>query len=192
MRGSVLRIVALGLVAALALGAGGCAKKKKPSVQKPDPVATALQAPGVRTVIIPKQRNTELTIAVPPCSAAQVDQESTEVPPGSNQVVVPKDSLSESVAVQPCTEPAGQGSKAPGTVILTPGGAGGGQAGKLQLVLPNDSKLTTVIVPPCTKASGGSSQSGGSSTALPSTGDKESVTAPPCTIPAQPAASGGA
>jgi hypothetical protein len=181
-----VRAMALGLVAVLALGVSACGSKKK-AAAAPDPVAMALQTPGVRTVVIPKQRNGDLTIAVPPCSAAQVDQENTEVPPGSNEVVIPKESLAQTVAIQPCLQPSGQGSQSGGTVFITPGGATGGQGGQQQqqLVLPNDSKLKTVIVPPCTTGQSQSPQSSssGNSVALPSTGDQESVTAPPCTVP---------
>lgn len=188
----LVRAMALGLLALLVLGVGACGKKKS-SGGAPDPVAMALQTPGVRTVVIPKQRNGDLTIAVPPCSAAQVDQENTEVPPGSNEVVIPRESLAQTVAIQPCLQPSGQGSQSGGTVFITPGGASGGQAGQQQqqLVLPNDSKLKTVIVPPCTTGQTQSPQasSGGNSVTLPSTGD-ESVTAPPCTIPQSAVSSG--
>jgi hypothetical protein len=182
--GQLRTLAAIAVLAALGAGLTGCGSKKKKA--KTDPVATALQAPGVRTVVIPKQRR-ELTIAVPPCSAAQVDQENTEVPPGSSEIVIPKESLAERVAIQPCTSTGGQPSQSAGTVLVTPGGATGGQQSQQsqsnQLVLPDDSNLTTVIVPPCTKGQGGGGQQQGASVALPATGDKESVTAPPCTVP---------
>jgi hypothetical protein len=187
-----VRVIAAVVVLALAVGLGACGSKKKKAAAQTDPVAMALQAPGVRTVVIPKQRR-QLTIAVPPCSAANVDQESTKIPPGSNEVVIPEDSPAERVAIQPCTATAQQASQTAGTVLVTPGGATAGakQAGgqsqqQNQLVLPNDSNLKTVIVPPCTKPSGGAGQSGQSSgTALPAVGDEETVTAPPCTASQQ-------
>lgn len=190
---SVSRAIVLALVAMLAVGVTACGKKKEQAAAT-DPVATALQAPGVRTVVIPKQRSGDLTIAVPPCSAAQVDQENTKVPPGSNQLAIPKDSLAQSVAIQPCTSPqSGQPSQTAGTIIVSPGGASGGATGQHQnqLVLPNDSNLKLVIVPPCTQGGGQSptTSSGGNSVAIPSTGDKQSITAPPCTIQQAPGAS---
>src|SRR6266513_1520877 len=118
------------LVAALAIGLGACGSKKSASTQPADPVSMALQAPGVRTVVIPKQR-APLTIVVPPCSAAQLKQESTRTPPGSNQIVVPSSALDQTVAIQPCIQGAknAQGSN---TVLLGPGGSGSSVASKGQ------------------------------------------------------------
>src|SRR4051794_20006138 len=91
----------------LALGVSACGGSSSSSSggggAVADPVAQALQAPGVRTVVVPKQRG-DLTIVVPPCNATQVDQESTAIPPGSNQILVPKDTLAQTIAVQPCVE----------------------------------------------------------------------------------------
>ena len=120
-----------------------------------DPVAQALMAPGVRTVVVPKQRG-DLTIVVPPCNATQVDQESTDIPPGSNQILVPKDTLAQTIAVQPCVE--GMKQTGQGTILMTPGGAGQsaaqqtsqGQAQQQnQLIIPDNSDLERVIVPAC-------------------------------------------
>ena len=131
----------------------------------------ALMAPGVRTVVVPKQRG-DLTIVVPPCNATQVDQESTEIPPGSNQIIVPEDTLAQTVAIQPCLE--GQKQTGQGTILMTPGGAGQaaqqqtqqGQAQQQnQLVIPDNSDLQRVIVPACqvimSSSSSSSSSSGG-------------------------------
>src|SRR4029453_11257286 len=65
-----------------------------------DAVSTALQMPGVRTVVVPKQHN-DLTVMVPPCSVAAVSQTGASgPPPGSNTVVVPKGTLTQTVAIQ--------------------------------------------------------------------------------------------
>src|SRR6187549_1100544 len=90
------RVVAFGFAALLAAGISACGGSSSSSSSSggavADPVAQALMAPGVRTVVVPKQRG-DLTIVVPPCNASQVDQESTDIPPGSNQILVPKDTL---------------------------------------------------------------------------------------------------
>src|SRR3569833_3762497 len=92
---------ALGTTAVIALGGCGSASKSSGAATPPDPVQMALAAPGGRTVLVPEQRG-DLTSVVPPCASAKVDQESSVIPPGSNQVVVPKASLAQTVAVQPC------------------------------------------------------------------------------------------
>jgi len=169
----------------------------------PDPTAMALMAPGVRTVIVPKQGKS-LTIIVPPCSSAEIDQDTTDAPPGSNQVVVPKSALDQTVAVQPCI----QGGKTAGrssSVLLSPGGSEspqgvGQQTGNQrqnQLLLPKGSNITRIIVPPCVvqTGSGGSSGSAdtgaGSNTALPAERSKSSLVAPPCRVSATSSSSGG-
>src|SRR3954471_8969334 len=140
---------------ALALILSACGSSSSTKPKPADPVSMALQAPGVRTVVIPKQ-TTDLTIVVPPCSAAEVKQETTKAPPGSNQIVVPKSALDQTVAVQPCVS----GEKSSGkssTVLLSPGGGGSPQnpgqqqsgTPQNQLLLPRKSNLTRVIVPPC-------------------------------------------
>src|SRR3954468_21218007 len=113
-RRAALALVPLGLAATLA--ACGSSSQQQ---QQQDPVSMAMQTPGVRMLVIPKQRH-DLTVAVPPCSQAQaaVSQHSTQIPPGSNQIVVPKGALTQSVAVQPCTPP-GQASS---------GGSSGGSS----------------------------------------------------------------
>src|SRR3954454_13447249 len=100
------RGIVIGAVAAL--GVTGCGGKKKQ--QQQDPVSMAMQTPGIRMLVIPKQ-NHDLTVAIPPCSQAQaaVEQTPAQIPPGSNQIVVPKGALTQSVAVQPC-QPSGQSS----------------------------------------------------------------------------------
>src|SRR5919199_832234 len=110
------------MVAAAALGVSACGGSKKQMQAPLDPVAMALQAPGVRTVVIPKQSNA-LTLVVPPCSAAELRQETTKVPPGSNQVVVPKSALDQTVAIQPCVK-GGKSSGKGNSVLLSPGGSG--------------------------------------------------------------------
>ncbi|MDQ3676046.1 MAG: hypothetical protein M3401_04455, partial [Actinomycetota bacterium] len=143
-----LRLGVFLLVGVLALGTAACGKKKK---KMKDPVATVMETPGVRTVSIPRQR-TDVTIIVPPCTAAQVQQaDADRKPPGSNEVVVPKSSLTQTVAVPPCPEKPMAG--AANTVLVTPGGAGSAKQKtppQDQLVLPENSDATTIIVPPCT------------------------------------------
>src|SRR4051812_11609147 len=110
--------IAIG-VAAAAVGATGCGSKKQQAQQ--DPVSMAMQTPGIRMLVIPKQRH-DLTVAIPPCAQAQaaVEQASAQIPPGSNQIVVPRGALTQSVAVQPCA-PSGQSSGGSSS-----GGASGG------------------------------------------------------------------
>lgn len=180
IRRNVLGLAAAGM-AAIGLGAcggGGSAMQMPPP---PDPVTMALQAPGVRTVVVPRQSD-DLTVVVPPCGLSQLDQETTETPPGSNKVVVPKSSLDQTIAVQPCmqgVQNVGQAS----TVLLSPGSSqspGGQQSGQTQnqLLLPEDSNIERLIVPPCLvimASSSSSSSSGGqpgaTDQALPSSGD---------------------
>src|SRR3954466_13039803 len=99
-------------VVAASVGATGCGSKQQ---QQQDPVTMAMQTPGIRMLVIPKQRH-DLTVAIPPCSQAQATsaQTTTQIPPGSNQIVVPKGALTQSVAVQPCTPP-GQASSSGGS-----------------------------------------------------------------------------
>jgi len=185
-------VLVVGGLAALSLSA--CGGGSKGQMQPPpDPTAMALQAPGVRTVVVPRQSN-DLTVIVPPCSAAEIDQDTTDAPPGSNQVVVPRGALDQTVAVQPCI----QGAKTAGrasTVLLSPGGVespqgGGQQSGgqpQNQLLLPRRSNISRIIVPPCVVSMGSSGSGptgGGTNTALPATGNKTSVVAPPCRIQA--------
>lgn len=172
------------LLTALGMSAcgGSSSKKKAPS----DPVTMALSAPGVRTVVVPKQ-SAALTVVVPPCSLAKTKQETTRIPPGSNQVVVPRSALDQTVAIQPCMQ--GQKTKGASTVLLSPGGAGSPASQKTkppnQLILPRNSNVSRLIVPPClvlmsSSSSGG--QSGGPNTVLPGARGKRAVTAPPCTV----------
>src|SRR5919107_3393186 len=159
-------------LAALGLTACGSSSSSKSSAS--DPVASALSSPGVRVVLIPEQRN-DLTIIVPPCSEAQTVQSgTTKAPPGSNEIVVPKGSLTEAIAVQACQQ-GGQstGSSSGGssgnvppppsnTILVTPGGAGAQQVGaqggsssssgpqQQNQVVPSNANVNTIIVPPCT------------------------------------------
>ncbi len=204
-----VRVATLGVVALLALGLGACGGSKKKSKAPPtvDPVAMALSAPGVRTVVIPRQRE-ELTIAVPPCGSAQVSQETTETPPGSSQIVIPKGSLAQSVAVQPCIKGQAQQTTGAGTVLISPGGAATGQSetqlqtgaqGQNQLVIPENSDLRRIIVPPCLvtiSSSTSASTSGTAGTtsntlALPATSGNRVVTAPPCSVHASSSSASG-
>jgi hypothetical protein len=153
----------------------------------PDPVTMALTAPGVRTVVIPKQ-SAALTVVVPPCGLAKTRQETTRTPPGSNQVVVPKSALDQTVAIQPCM----QGAKSTGasTVLLSPGGNASAPSQKTkppnQLILPRNSHVTKLIVPPClvvtSSSSSGGGPSGGPNAVLPGARAGGAVTAPPCTV----------
>src|SRR4051794_3942864 len=104
-RGVTRAIVAAGGAAALALGLTACGgSSSSSSSSSSDPVANALSSPGVRVVLVPQQKN-DLTIVVPPCSEAQTVQSGTKkLPPGSNQVIIPKGSLTEAIAVQACPQ----------------------------------------------------------------------------------------
>ncbi len=204
-----VRVGTLGVVLLLALGVGACGGGSKKSKAPPtvDPVAMALTAPGVRTVVIPEQSE-ELTIAVPPCGSGQVSQETTETPPGSSEIVVPEGSLAQTVAVQPCIKGQTQQSSGAGTVLISPGGAATGQSetqlqsgaqGQNQLVIPQDSDLRRIIVPPClvtisSSSSSSSSSAGGATSntlALPATSGNGVVTAPPCSVDASSSSSSG-
>src|SRR3954468_21518107 len=105
-------------LAATALSVAACGSSSSQQGQQ-GPVTMAMQTPGIRMLVIPKQRH-DLTVAIPPCSQAQAaaSQSSPQIPPGSNQIVVPKGALTQSVAVQPCTPP-GQASS---------GGSSGGSS----------------------------------------------------------------
>ncbi|MGI8660387.1 MAG: hypothetical protein ACR2LH_05045 [Thermoleophilaceae bacterium] len=146
----------------------------------------------MRTVVIPKQSD-DLTIVVPPCGLARSEQETTQTPPGSNQVVVSASALEQTVAIAPCL----QGAKSEGkssTILLGPGGSGSGASKKSpppnSLILPENANLSKLIVPPClvlTSSSGSSSggPSGGANTVVPAARgktSKTSVTAPPCAV----------
>ena len=185
------------LIVVLALGMSACGGSKSKKAQPLDPVTTALQAPGTRTVVIPKQTNA-LTIVVPPCGSAELKQETTKTPPGSNQIVVPESSLDQTVAVQPCMQGA-KNAQGQNTVLLGPGGTGSptqeqSSQPQNQLILPKRSKLTKVLVPPCivTSSSSGSSSgsSGGSNPVLPAARGKTTVTAPPCKVAMTSSSSG--
>jgi hypothetical protein len=195
-------------VLTIGLGACGGSSSSSSSSSSGDPVSTALQTPGVRQVVIPAQR-ADLTIVIPTCDQAETVQTGdTKPPPGSNRIVVPKGTQTETIAVQPCqggggASSAGTSPPAPpsSTILMTPGGAGtsqqssgsqsssssSGSSQPNQLVLPNNSSVTTLIVPPCTQASGDASQNKNRSLALPGKGT--SVTAPPCTVPQQSSSS---
>src|SRR4051794_41520813 len=96
-------------LAATALSVAACGSSSSQQAQQ-DPVTMAMQTPGIRMLVIPKQKH-DLTVAIPPCSQAQATtaQGSTAIPPGSNQIVVPSGALTQNVAVQPCS-PSGQAS----------------------------------------------------------------------------------
>ena len=184
---SGLRLGALLLAGVLAFVGVGCGSKKQTAME--DPVATAMKTPGVRTVVIPKQRNA-VTVVVTSCTAAGVQQSGAKrKPPGSNEIIVPRGTLTQTVAVPPCPEKPTQA--VANTVLVTPGGAGSAQqAGSMpqnQLVLPSNSNVTTIVVPPCTTSSGGSStsssQGGTKSQAFRAPSKQKSVTAPSCTAP---------
>lgn len=206
--GTTVRVIALCAVVILALGAcGGGGKKKSKAPPTVDPVAMALSAPGVRTVVIPEQSE-ELTIAVPPCGSGQVSQETTETPPGSSRIVIPEGSLAQTVAVQPCIKGQPAPTSGAGTVLISPGGAATGQSetqlqtgaqGQNQLVIPQNSDLRRIIVPPClveisSSASSSSGAEGGTTSntlALPATSGNRVVTAPPCSVHASSSSASG-
>ena len=178
MVGNALRLGVFLLIGVLALGTAGCSKKKK---KMKDPVATVMETPGVRTVVIPTQRN-DVTVIVPPCTAAAVQQSTAKrKPPGSNEILVPKGGLTQTVAVPPCPPMPTQGPA--NTVLVTPGGSGAAQQEtppQDQLVLPDNSDATTITIPPCTT---GAKPTKKRTLAFPATTKKKSVTAPPCTAP---------
>jgi hypothetical protein len=174
----------VGALGISACGGGSTAMPKPPT----DPVATALMAPGVRTVVIPKQ-SAALTIVVPPCGLAKTQQQTTRTPPGSNQVVVPQSALDQTIAIQPCMQGAEKSAGGSSTVLLSPGGTGSAASQESpppnQLLLPKNSNVTKLIVPPClvlmsSSSSGG--QSGGPNAVLPGARRQGAVTAPPCTV----------
>jgi hypothetical protein len=194
-------------VVALATGVLGCGSK---SSSQQDAVSMALQTPGVRTIVVSKQRN-DLKVVIPPCSEAQTVQPgATQPPPGSNQLVVPSGALTQTVAVQPCAAQSGSsggssgssssGSSTPppsSTILVTPGGqqgssSSGGQSGgqsqsspQNQLVLPNNSGVATLIVPPCSQSSGGGGSSGGGSSSGGSGGSTSSGASTNLAVPAR-------
>src|SRR4051812_49440244 len=123
----------MGAVCALAVGLAACggSSSSSSSSSSGDPVSTALQTPGVRQVVIPRQRQ-DLTVVIPTCDQAEtVRTGSTKIPPGSNKVIVPRSAQTETIAVQPCQGggggSSGAGSTPPSppsnTILLTPGGA---------------------------------------------------------------------
>src|SRR4051812_48815605 len=211
--GTVIRGAgSMGVACALAVGPGACggSSSSSSSSSSGDPVSTALQTPGVRQVVIPAQR-ADLTIIIPTCDQAEtVRTGDTKPPPGSNRIIVPQGTQTETIAVQPCQGGGGSsggGSSPPAppssTILMTPGGAGtsqqssgsqsssssssSGSSQPNQLVLPNNSSVKTLIVPPCTQASSDQNQAPNKSLALPGKGT--SVTAPPCTVPQQSSSS---
>src|SRR3954469_22977046 len=179
------RGIVIGVVAAL--GVTGCGGKKKQ--QQQDPVSMAMQTPGIRMLVIPKQSH-DLTVAIPPYSQAQaaVEQAPAQIPPGSNQIVVPKGALTQSVAVQPC-QPSGQASSG--------GSSSGGSSGGTSTPPPPPS--STILVTPGGVSSSSQAQSGSSGgssgggqqlnqVVLPNDSDVRTVIVPPC-VPTQSASS---
>lgn len=180
-----LRLCAVLLIGVLALTGSGCGGKKKKKAE--DPVATAAQDPGVRKVVIPKQRN-DVRVVVTPCSVAAVQQAGAKrKPPGSNEIIVPKGTLTQTVGVPPCPEKPMEA--AANTILMTPGGAGvqGGGPSEMpqnELVLPTNSNVRTVIIPPCTMMPEGGEKKKPKTLALPAIKtDQKTVTAPPCVAP---------
>ena len=181
MSRGVLRCSVLVIVGLLALAPAGCGGKKK---KKKDPVATAVMEMGVRTLVIPRQRN-DVTIIVPPCTAAAAQQGSvSRKPPGSNEIIVPRSTLRQTVAVPPC--PMEPMEAAANTVLVSPGGTGptgeeqAASPPMNQLVLPSNSNIETVILPPCTMATSGGKPKP-KSLAFPAGSEKkQTVTAPAC------------
>lgn len=181
-----VRVGALILIGLLALTAAGCGGKKK---KAEDPVATAAAEPGVRKVVIPKQGNA-VSVVVPPCTAAAVEQAGTKrKPPGSNEIIIPPGTLTQTVGVPPCPAKPPEGGAVANTILMTPGGAGaqGGEPPEMpqnEVVLPTNSNVRTIIVPPCTMQTGSKSEKKKpKSLAVPATSTRRTVTAPPCTAP---------
>ncbi|MDQ3936937.1 MAG: hypothetical protein M3340_20160 [Actinomycetota bacterium] len=206
----------------LALGAGACGGEEKTASSMTDPVTMALQTPGVRTVQIAQQKQ-DLEIIVPPCprpgeeqqrnpqSEQDVQTQRVTPPEGSNRIIVPKETLTQTIAVQPCqpdpheesssSSSSSSSSAAVGqtvsTILLTPGGlspqgsnvqeSSGNTA--QQLVLPSNANIATLVIPPCTVP-----ETEGSSSApqaeppqknlvLPADSKTKTATAPNCTVP---------
>jgi hypothetical protein len=224
--------IALAASVVLALVVSACGSSSSSSSSAPvaptDPVSTALQTPGIRTVLLAKQRG-DLTIVVPPCpeqgkpaqAGAQPNggigdtSNSANAPAGSSRIVIPRGTLTQTVAVQPCPPPppssgggssgptgASSGGQAVSTILMTPGGTTPQtqqqtQSQQNQLVVPENSSITTLVVPPCTTAmpsgatgaSGATGPTGTQGQVLPA--NSKSVTAPACTIPQQQQSGGG-
>jgi hypothetical protein len=178
-------------IAAMA-GLSGCGSSSS-STPPPavNPTQMALEAPGVRTVLVPQQRSA-ITVVVPPCSDAGGIG---NTPPTSNQIVLPKGTAAQTVAIQPCI--VGQtGESRAGTVVLTPGGGETAQEQSQQqtsaqtqnqLVIPSNSGLTRNVIQPCVVSTTASSSvegtTGPNALAVPARG-KRTVTAPPCEVSA--------
>src|ERR1700712_2342246 len=116
---SIRGVASVGATAVVVLGLAACGGSSSSSSSSSSgaPVSTALQTPGVRQVVIPRQRQ-DLTIIIPTCDEAQtVKTGSTKPPPGSNSIIVPKTAQTETVAVQPCT---GQGGGSTGSGATPP------------------------------------------------------------------------
>jgi hypothetical protein len=175
------------VVAVGACGGGSSTQAPKP----PDPVEMVLGAPGVRTVVIPRQRS-DLTVVVPPCSAADIDPKTTRAPKGSNKIVVPRSTQQQTVAIPPCLE----GQETAGgtdTVLVSPGGGAGSRSAgakagdpQNQLLLARNAGLAQIIVPPCRVLTSSSASSAGGppeiTTTLPAARGKTTVTAPACQV----------
>src|SRR5947207_1686477 len=101
MRVALAGVLSIGALA-LGLTACGGSSSSSSSSSSGDPVSTALQTPGVRQVVVPQQHQ-DLTVVIPTCDQAQTMKAgSTKPPAGSNTVVIPKGTQTESIAVQPC------------------------------------------------------------------------------------------
>jgi len=182
--------VAIGLAGTFAGGLAACGGSSSTMPPPPDPVSMALAAPGVRSVLVPKQSDA-LTIVVPPCGLAKIKQESTRTPPGSNQILVPESSLDQTIAIQPCLQ-GQENARGSTSVLLSPGGSGSApntqstQPPPNQLILPKNANLKKIVVPPClvltSSSSSAGTPSGGPNTVLPSARGAQTVTAAPCTV----------
>jgi hypothetical protein len=204
----------------LALGVGACGGEEKAASSMTDPLTMALQTPGVRTVQIAQQKQ-DLEIIVPPCprpgeeqqrnpqSEQDVQTERVEPPEGSNRIIVPKETLTQTIAVQPCqpdpheesssSSSSSSSSAAVGqtvsTILLTPGGLSPQGANvqessgnvAQQLVLPSNANIATLVIPPCTVpgTEGASSQpeEPQKNLVLPADSKTKTATAPNCTVP---------
>src|SRR5205807_646621 len=131
-RGMSVVATSAAVAALAACGSSSSSSSSSSSTGASDPVSTALQTPGVRTVLLAKQRS-DITVIIPPCPRQGSSQQpggqpnggvgsatsTVTIPPGSSRIVVPKGALAQTVAVQPCqsqqsSSSSGEGSGPPG------------------------------------------------------------------------------
>src|SRR5436190_1065004 len=96
MSSGLAGLVRAGGAAVIAVAVTGCGGGSSSS----DAVSTALQMPGVRTVVVPKQHN-DLTLVVPPCTPSSGSGGAGGVPQGANNAL--PSGKSKTVNAPPCT-----------------------------------------------------------------------------------------